>query len=91
MLMRRGIEQALLGTRYAPHKARKILKGRSMGETLLGTAVARLATRSVPGAIVVGGALLAKTLYDRHKGKAAEIEGELDMQDLAVEGEKQES
>jgi hypothetical protein len=27
--------------------------------------VARVATRSVPGALLVGGGLLAKTLYDR--------------------------
>ena len=44
-------------------------------KTMLGgiaTAVAiRVATRSVPGAIVVGGAALAKRLYDRrHAAKA---------------------
>ena len=33
--------------------------------SLLGGIATRLATRSVPGAIIVGGALLAKTLYDR--------------------------
>lgn len=33
--------------------------------SLLGAVATRLATRSVPGAILVGGALLAKTLYDR--------------------------
>ncbi|MBC2670760.1 hypothetical protein ACFOON_05970 [Novosphingobium piscinae] len=45
-------------------------KGRSLGQTLLGTAAVRIATRSVPGAIIVGGALLAKTLYDRKRGKS---------------------
>jgi hypothetical protein len=37
---------------------------------LAGAAAVRVATRSVPGAIVVGGAMLAKRLYDkRHSGK----------------------
>jgi hypothetical protein len=43
--------------------------------TLLGgvaTAMAvRIATRSVPGAIVVGGAAVAKRLYDRRRAKTA--------------------
>ena len=40
---------------------------------------------------LVGGGLLAKTLYDRHKGKSAELAGEMEMQELADEGDKQES
>ncbi len=38
---------------------------------LIGVAAVRIATRSVPGAIVVGGGLLAKTLYDRKQAKQA--------------------
>lgn len=38
---------------------------------LAGAAAVRIATRSVPGAIVVGGGLLAKTLYDRKRAKNA--------------------
>ncbi|MFM5918107.1 MAG: hypothetical protein ACKOOL_11330 [Novosphingobium sp.] len=68
-LLRHAIERTVLGAKYTPDKAKKIVKGRSMVQTLLGTAAARLATRSVPGAIVVGGGLLAKTLYDRRQGK----------------------
>jgi len=33
----------------------------------LGIAATRLATRSIPGALIVGGALLAKTLYDKRQ------------------------
>lgn len=33
----------------------------------LGMLAARVATRSIPGALLVGGALVAKTLYDRAK------------------------
>jgi hypothetical protein len=47
-------------------KRRKTLLG-----GIAGTIATRIATRSVPGAIVMGGALLAKRLYDRrHAGQA---------------------
>jgi hypothetical protein len=46
--------------------AKPSLKGR-----LAGAALVRIATRSVPGAIVVGGAMLAKSLRDRHKAQHA--------------------
>jgi len=36
---------------------------------LAGAALVRIATRSVPGAIVVTGGLIAKTLHDRRKAK----------------------
>lgn len=88
MLARRGVERTFLGAKYAPRKAAAILKGRTMGETLLHTAIAKVATRSVPGAIAVGGALLAKTIYDRHKGRAAAIEGEKDLHEMAQDGEQ---
>jgi len=39
-----------------------------------GAALTRFATRSVPGAIVVGGGILAKKLYDRRKARKAEAE-----------------
>ncbi len=88
-LLRHGIEQLVLGTKYAPDKAKNIVKGRSMARTLVGTAVARIATRSVPGAILVGGALLAKTLFDRAKNPAREAaEGEREIADQAQDGRK---
>ncbi len=39
------------------------------GGSLIGAIAVRIATRSVPGALLVGGALLAKALYDRRKAK----------------------
>jgi hypothetical protein len=39
--------------------------------TLAGAALTRIATKSVPGAILVGGGLLAKTLYDRRRARKA--------------------
>ena len=45
--------------------------GRKRGNGLLGAGIGlvatRIATRSIPGALLVGGALLAKTLYDKRK------------------------
>jgi len=80
-LLRHAIERTLLGVKYSPGKASDIVKGRSMVQTLVGTAAARLATRSVPGAIIVGGGLLAKTLYDRRKDRAeAQAEGEAQIE-----------
>jgi hypothetical protein len=47
--------------------------GRKRGRGLLGAGLglvaSRIATRSLPGALLVGGAIVAKTLYDRRKGK----------------------
>lgn len=86
-LARQAIERALLGRQYAPSKARKILKGRTMRESLLHTALARIAFRSMPGAIVVGGALLAKTLYDRGKARQEPRQDDDTLEDIARKGD----
>ena len=88
-LLRHAVERAVLGVRYSPDKARNIIKGRSMGQTLIGTALARIATRSVPGAIIVGGGLLAKTLYDHSRDRrAAKAEGEAKLAEQAEKGQE---
>jgi hypothetical protein len=79
-LLRNTVEKGLLGVKYAPEKASSLVKGRGMASTLIATAVARIATRSVPGALLVGGGLLAKTLYDRRKGHAAREEGKAQVE-----------
>jgi hypothetical protein len=71
-LMRRTVEHALLQTQYDKKKAKNIVKGRTMKQTLISTAIARIATRSVPGAILVGGGALAKMLYDRAQSRRTE-------------------
>ena len=65
LLAARGIEQAALRLRYHRDKAGQIVEGRSMISTLAATGAARMATRSVPGFLLVTGGLLAKTLIDR--------------------------
>ena len=85
-IMRHAVERSLLGTRYSKEKAKNIVKGRSMVQTILGTALARIATRSVPGAILVGGGVLAKTLYDRNRGRAARKEGTKEVREQIDQG-----
>lgn len=74
-LLRHLVERNVLKAKYPSDTAKSIVSGRGMAQTLIGTAVARVATRSVPGAILVGGGLLAKTLYDRRKGTEAKEKG----------------
>lgn len=87
VLARRAVERALLGKKYSDGNARSILKGRSLGETMLHGVLARVALRSVPGAIIVGGGLVAKTLYDRSKAGRARRRGRLQLQAMEQEGE----
>jgi hypothetical protein len=42
-------------------------RGRGLLGAGIGIAATRLATRSIPGALLVGGAFLAKALYDKRK------------------------
>jgi hypothetical protein len=69
MLVGRGIEKALLRTRYHPDKASDIVKGRPLIQSMAATGAARMATRSVPGFLVVSGGLLAKAVLDRSLGR----------------------
>jgi hypothetical protein len=47
--------------------------GHRKGHGLLGAGIGliatRIATRSLPGALLVGGAILAKTVYDQRRAK----------------------
>ncbi|MBV1690760.1 hypothetical protein KRR38_24550 [Novosphingobium sp. G106] len=86
-LLRHVVERTLLGVKYPPDKARDIVKSRSMAQTLVGTAVARVATRSVPGALLIGGGLIAKALYDRsQKRSKAKVEGDSAVDEQANNG-----
>ena len=79
-LLRNAVEKGMLGVKYPQDKASGLVKGRSMANTLIATAVARVATRSIPGALLVGGGLLAKTLYDRRKGHEAKEAGKAQIE-----------
>lgn len=68
-LLRRGIERGLLDGK--PAKTGRVIRGRTLKETVIGTVLAEVARRSVPGAILVGGGLLAQALRDRRLAKKA--------------------
>ncbi|MED5545028.1 MAG: hypothetical protein VYD90_07245 [Pseudomonadota bacterium] len=86
LIARQAVERALLGRAYAPRKARQILRGRSMAQVLLHRSIAKVAMRSIPGALVVGGSLIAKTLYDRHKEHKAAASGAAKLAEMAEDG-----
>ena len=65
LLLRRTMEKGLLRLRYPPEKAHEMIEGRTLGQTLITAGLARLATRSIPGALLVTGGLIAKTILDR--------------------------
>jgi len=65
MMTGRAIEKALLRTRYSGEKAADIVKGRSMVRSMAATSAARMATRSVPGFLLVTSGLFAKAVFDR--------------------------
>lgn len=65
----RLIEKGTLRTRYTAEKAADIVKGRSMAQTLIATGAARIATRSVPGLLLVAGGLFAKAAFDRSQSR----------------------
>jgi len=49
----------------------------SLRRRVASAALVRVATRSVPGAIVVSGALIAKALHDRRKARQVGVSGRL--------------
>lgn len=77
ILLRRGAERGLLRARFDADKAKDIVQGRTFASSMIANATARVATKSVPGFLLVTGGLLAKTIIDRSlKGRFARRQGE---------------
>ena len=68
-ILRRSVEKGFLSGRYGRDTARAIVQNKSLGKSLVSFALAKIATRTLPGAVIIGGGAIAKTLYDRRKGK----------------------
>ncbi|MBX7459766.1 hypothetical protein [Qipengyuania huizhouensis] len=64
-VMRDAIERGMLRGRYGRETAREMIKNKSLGQQAISFALAKVATRSLPGALLVGGGALAKTIFDR--------------------------
>ncbi len=84
----RGMERALLRTRYQREKAHAIVKGRGIVSSMAATGAARMATRSVPGFLLVTGGLLAKAVVDRSFGRRRSIrKGERQLAEQAEQAD----
>ncbi len=75
-VVRRTVERSLLKGRYGRETAQDILANRKARQSLAAMAAARLATRSAPGAAVVGSGLLLRTLYDLSNRRRARLRGD---------------
>jgi hypothetical protein len=85
-LARNTLHKTVLQTRVGSSKAKRIVENKSMGRTVIMFGLSRLATRSVPGALLVSGGLIAKTLYDRsHSRRAARRKGASEFEEMARE------
>jgi hypothetical protein len=88
MIAGRAIQRALLGARYDRQKAEDIVKGRSLVQSLAATGAARMATRSIPGFLLITGGLLTKTLIDRTlRPREARRRGEKQLAEQAANAE----
>jgi hypothetical protein len=84
----RGVQRALLRTRYQREKADDIVKGRTMLAALTATGAARIATRSVPGFLMVTVGLLAMAVIDRSLSRRESVRrGEKDLAEQAAQAE----
>lgn len=79
-VLRNGVERVFLKERYGKDTAKEIMHNRSIARTLASIAIAKVGARSLPGAAVVGGGILARVLYDRSKSRRqAQAEGDSDL------------
>ena len=90
MVFGRAMEKALLRARYNPEKASDIVKGRSMVQSMAATGAARMATRSVPGFLLVTGGLLAKAIFDRSLSRREAVRrGERQFAEQAAQADEE--
>lgn len=68
-LSRQTVEKLLLGRQYGKQFAKDAVENRSLVHTLAAYGVTKVATKSVPGAVAVTGALVLKVLFDRSQSR----------------------
>ncbi len=83
-LGRRQVEKGLLRRNFSRQQAHRIISGRPISKSLISIVASRVATRSVPGAMLVGGGILAKLLIDARKSAKRKVNsGENEIADQA--------
>ncbi len=68
-LSRMAVEKAVLGRQYGKQFAKDAVENRSLVHTLAAYGVTKVATKSVPGALIVGTGLALKVLLDRSQSR----------------------
>lgn len=87
-VIRTSVEKRMLRRSLSRRQARKLVEQRSFAGALASYAAARIATRSVPGALLVGTGLLARTLYEtgrERRAARARTEGDANAAEAAEE------
>ncbi|MCP5397043.1 MAG: hypothetical protein H6918_10005 [Sphingomonadaceae bacterium] len=75
MILRNAVEKRVLGKDISKPAAEAVMKQSSLAGRMARVAAARLATKSVPGALIVGGGIAAKVWYDFAKKRRDERHG----------------
>ena len=84
IVFRRVMEKGLLRARFDRQKAREIVQGKTTAHTLASYFIAKAATRSIPGFLLVSGGLLGKAILDRGLSRGeAEARGDRTLDEVA--------
>lgn len=68
--VRYAVERSFLRGRYGKGTAKEIVSNRSLGQTIAAVAVAKIGTRSAPGAAIITTGLIGKILMDRARARS---------------------
>ncbi|ALG60199.1 hypothetical protein AAG614_11310 [Citromicrobium bathyomarinum] len=85
ILLRRAVDKRMLRGRYGKDTAEAAAENQGLGSTLTALALSKVAARSSTGAVVVGGGMLAKALYDRRQAKKARAKGDAQILEDAAD------
>jgi len=83
-ILRNVVEKSFLSGRYGKDTASDIVNNKTLGQTVASVVLAKMATRSVPGAVIIGSGVVVKTLFDRsQKRRKAKKAADTAGQDIA--------
>lgn len=68
-VVRQSIQSGIIKRTQESDEAELLIESRSLVRTLATYGLTRVATKSVPGALLVGGGLVAKMLFDRSQAR----------------------
>lgn len=75
-ILRGAIERGVLRGRFGDNAAEKVLANKNIKGSRIASTAARVATRSKPGALVVGTGLAAKLLFDLSETRRKRLRGQ---------------